>query len=170
MRVKRHVNRGPIAELITGCADNVIVVLLALGLFVGCTLVSISAPLWIHILLTPDRPSARSLPAYPNAAQITRRSLTNEERQQMGGKVVSGEVLTFQTKDAPEAVLSYYRNILHKEGWVSSPDKDNQFLLPIGRDGPTDYGPVEIAVTTDRESSGITIGKVMLAVSNGLCC
>jgi len=88
----------------------------------------------------------------------------------MGGKVVSGEVLTFQTKDAPEAVLSYYRNILHKEGWVSSQNKENQFLLPIGRDGPTDYGPVEIAVTAERESSGITTGKIMLAVSNGLCC
>ena len=170
MRVKRHVNRGPIVGLLAGLVDNIMVVLLALGLFIGCTFVAISAPLWIRVLLTPDHPSARSLPVYPKAEQTVRRSLTVEEAQQMGDKVTTGEVLTFRTKYAPEAVLSYYRNFLYKEGWVSSPNKENQFFLPIGPDGPTDYGPVEIAVTAKRESYGITNGKVILAVSNGLCC
>lgn len=170
MRTKRHVKRGPVADTLAGLVDNVMAVGLALGLLLGCTFVAISAPLWIRTLLTPDHPSARSLPSYPNAEQVMRRYLTTEEARQMGDKVVIGEVLTFQTMDAPSAVLAHYRNVLQKEGWITVQTKEDLFRLPIGPDGPTDYGPVEIAVTAESVSSGITNAKVMLAVSNGLCC
>jgi hypothetical protein len=170
MRTKRHVKRGPVADTLAGLVDNVMAVGLALGLLLGCTFVAISAPLWIRTLLTPDHPSARSLPSYPNAEQVMRRYLTTEEARQMGDSVVSGEALIFRTRDAPEVVFTFYRNILHREGWVSVSNKENSYRLPIGTYGGTDVGPIEIAVTAENVSSGITNAKVILAVSNGLCC
>ena len=170
MRTKRHVKRDPVANTLAGLVDNVMTVVLALGLLLGCTFVAISAPLWIRTLLTPDHPSARSLPQYPNAQQIIRRPMTDEERDQMGEQVVTGEVLTFQTSDAPKAILAFYRTLLHKEGWLSSKDKENRFYLPLGPDSGTDYGPVEIAVAAENNAQGTTTAKVILAISNGLCC
>ena len=167
MRVKDRMKRSSIAGVLACLADNVLVLPLTVGLVVGCVFVAISAPSWLHSLTRRDYPSLQSLPVYPNAEQVTHRSLTAEEAREIGNKVVTGTVLTFQSKDAPEVVLAYYRSLFHKEGWLSG-GKDNSFLLPEMSDGATDTGSIEIVVSVERVSPSITNGKVILAISNGL--
>jgi hypothetical protein len=88
------------------------------AIILGCAFVAISSPYWIIDLFVPHYPSAQSLPAYPNGGQIERRRLTAEEGKEFGDKVVTGEVLTFETRDSLGIVLSFYRKLLLREGWV----------------------------------------------------
>jgi len=149
----------------------VIVVVLA-----GCVLAIMFGPglAWNLFLrdmfFTKPPPSALNPPVYPNGQQV-----------QTVDSGLGSKAIVFETPDKPEAVLAYYREVLHKDGWVDAllpsvpgvavpstplPQGDypqNTFEWDqAGLDGPTDlaYSLVVNTSVTDQGKTKVEISVI----------
>lgn len=103
----------------------------------------------------PD--STRNIPPYPNALNLSTQDMSNDPNQ-------TWQVVTFQTQDAPKAVLDYYANELAKDGWYNSggtiPQAGQLTLFCCSADEDVSF--FSITLETQQASDGQTNVKVEL--------
>jgi hypothetical protein len=103
----------------------------------------------------PD--STSNILPYPNALNLNTQDMSKDPNQ-------TWQVVTFQTQDAPKAVLDYYANELSKDDWYSSggtiPQAGQLTLFCCSADEDASF--FSITVETQQASNGQTNVKVEL--------
>ena len=97
-------------------------------------------------------PSAKDPPIYPGAQSIT------DKIEPPSGGPQPPRRITFETRDEPDKVLDYYRDILSKDGWEPGTwdDKPPNALWYLWTSGAT-YGFTVTVTTNSQDTTNVEL-------------
>jgi hypothetical protein len=136
--------------------------IIAVSFLLGLALLSIPAYLvasFYNSTSVPDAPaSTNSPPVYPGADDVRSR----EEREFPGTQI---QIVSFQTKDEPDTVITFYRDALTKDGWKEQ--TATQFLqsyhyIHVGGGGMDSDPEFTLSLETTTVSSSKTGVELVL--------
>jgi hypothetical protein len=107
----------------------------------------------------PDAPASTTTPPIYLGAEDVR---SREEREFPGTRI---QIVTFQTKDGPDTVTTFYKDVLTKDGWkerVTSQSRQSYHYVHVGGGGMDSDPEFTLSVETNVVSSSKTDVELVL--------
>jgi hypothetical protein len=92
----------------------------------------------------PVPPTALEPPVYPNAINVQAREVDS-------GEAVPAQDITFETSDSPQQVMSFYKDILGRDGWEFNSELSTSDFLYFRW---VDYSAYSLVVTIKPGEAG----------------